>query len=189
MPLASNRSLAHPRILVAGIGNIFLGDDAFGSEVARRLMRCPLPDDVTVVDYGIRGLDLAYALLSDPEAAILVDAVPRGGPPGTLYLMEPEEPERDESSSLDAVLEAHAMDPVRVIRTAVAMGAHPGRVLIVGCEPGTFGSDAEPAMGLSPPVEAAIDEAIRMVLSLVDQLLNPDEPTSSTNQPTTINKH
>lgn len=181
MPFASNQSLVHPRILVAGIGNIFLGDDAFGSEVARRLMRCRLPDDVTVVDYGIRGLDLAYALLSDPEAAILVDAVPRGGPPGTLYLIEPEEPESDESGSIDPVLEAHAMDPVRVIRTAAAMGAHPGRVLIVGCEPGTFGSDDEPAMGLSPPVEAAVDEAIRMVLSLLDQLLNTAERPSARN--------
>lgn len=189
MRFASDQSLAHPRILVAGIGNIFLGDDAFGSEVARRLMRCPLPHDVTVVDYGIRGLDLAYALLNDPEAAILVDAVPRGGSPGTLYLIEPEDSAREEAGIADAVLEAHAMDPVQVIRTATAMGARPGRVLIVGCEPATFGNDDDPAMGLSPQVEAAVEEAIRMVLSLVAQLLNPDEKAAGGGRSPTINKH
>lgn len=188
MPFASDQSLAHPRILVAGIGNIFLGDDAFGSEVARRLMRCPLPHDVTVVDYGIRGLDLAYALLNDPEAAILVDAVPRGGPPGTLYLIEPEDSPEDEASAADAVLEAHAMDPVQVIRTAAAMGARPGRVLIVGCEPATFGNDDDPAMGLSPPVEAAVEEAIRTILSLVEQLLDSEQRAAGGKRSLTINK-
>ena len=77
------------RILIAGIGNIFLGDDAFGVEVARRLVRRRLPDGVRVVDFGIRGLDLTYALLDGYEAVILVDAAPRGGPPGTLYVLEP----------------------------------------------------------------------------------------------------
>jgi hydrogenase maturation protease len=159
------------RILIAGIGNIFLGDDAFGSEVARRMRDHPLPDGVRVVDFGIRGLDLAYALLDDPDAAILVDAVPRGGPPGTLYVMEPDPVVGDEPSADAPIVEAHAMDPVRVLRMTAAMGGRPRRVLVVGCEPATLGSDEDPTMGLSPPVEAAVDEAIRLIELLVERLL------------------
>src|SRR5262249_22472667 len=106
-----------PRVLIAGIGNIFLGDDAFGSEVARRMGKHPLPDGVRMVDFGIRGLDLAYALLEDLDATILVDAVPRGGPSGTLYVIEPD-PAAGELAAEDPVIEAHAMDPVRVLRMA-----------------------------------------------------------------------
>lgn len=169
---------APPRILIAGIGNIFLGDDAFGSEVARRLMAMPIPDGVRVVDFGIRGLDLAYALLDDREATILVDAVPRGGPPGTVYVIEP-----DQVEAGHPVIEGHAMDPVRVLQMAAAMGARPQQVLVVGCEPATLGSDDDPAMGLSPPVEAAVDEAIRLIHSLVERIMlrqsNPTAPTRS----------
>jgi hydrogenase maturation protease len=172
--IESERSTAAPRVLVAGIGNIFLGDDAFGSEVARRLMCQALPDEVRVVDYGIRGIDLAYALMDNPSAAILVDAVPRGGLPGTLYVIEPDVSADGECHGGETMIEAHAMDPVRVLRAAAAMGARPRRVLVVGCEPATFGSDEDPAMGLSPPVEAAVDEAIRMIRSLIDQVLNPE---------------
>jgi hydrogenase maturation protease len=159
------------RILIAGIGNIFLGDDAFGSEVARRMLGHPLPDGVSVVDFGIRGLDLAYALLDEREATILVDAVPRGGPPGTLYVIEPEPITADDLSRTDPVIEAHAMDPLRVLRMAATMGGQPRRVLVVGCEPATLGSDEDPAMALSPPVEAAVPEAIRLIGSLVERLL------------------
>jgi hydrogenase maturation protease len=166
---------APPRILIAGIGNIFLGDDAFGSEVARRMRDHPLPDGVRVVDFGIRGLDLAYALLDDPDATILVDAVPRGGSPGTLYLIEPDPVADGAPSADDPVIEAHAMDPVRVLRMAAAMGSRPRRVLVVGCEPATLGSDEDPAMGLSPPVEAAADEAITLIESLVERLLAGQE--------------
>jgi hydrogenase maturation protease len=162
---------APPRVLVAGIGNIFLGDDAFGSEVARRMRNHPLPIGIHVVDFGIRGLDLAYALLEDLDATILVDAVPRGGPPGTLYVIEPDPVAGDGPSADDPVIEAHAMDPVRVLRLAAAMGGRPRRVLVVGCEPATLGSDEDPTMGLSPPVEAAVDEAIRLIESLVERLL------------------
>lgn len=158
------------KILVAGVGNIFLGDDAFGSEVARRMMGRPLPDGVIVVDFGIRGLDLAYALLDDRDATILVDAVPRGGPPGTLYVIEPEPVGAGEPDPNDPVIEGHGMDPVRVLRMAAAMGARPRCVLVVGCEPSTFGRDDDPAMGLSTPVEAAVDEAIRLVHSLVERM-------------------
>lgn len=154
------------RVLVAGIGNIFLGDDAFGSEVARRMMGDPLPDGVRVVDFGIRGLDLAYALLDDREATILVDAVPRGGAPGTLYVIEPD-PVEAAVTPADAMVEGHNMDPLRVLRMATAMGGAPRGVVIVGCEPATLGSDEDPAMGLSPPVEAAVDEAIRLIHSLI----------------------
>jgi hydrogenase maturation protease len=162
---------APPRILIAGIGNIFLGDDAFGSEVARRMMSQPIPDGVRVVDFGIRGLDLAYALLDDRDATILVDAVPRGGPPGTLYVIEPDPVEAAAPAPDDPVIEAHGMDPVRVLRMAAAMGGRPRRVLVVGCEPATLGSGDDPAMGLSPPVEAAVGEAIRLIDSLVDRLV------------------
>jgi hydrogenase maturation protease len=164
-------SAASPSILIAGIGNIFLGDDAFGSEVARRMMGQALPAGVRVADFGIRGLDLAYALLDDREATILVDAVPRGGQPGTLYVIEPDTPNAGEPSAGDPVIEGHSMDPVRVLRMAAAMGGKPRRVLVVGCEPATLGSDEDPAMGLSPPVEAAVGEAIRLIHSLVEQLL------------------
>ncbi len=160
-----------PRILIAGIGNIFLGDDAFGSEVARRMSHHPLPDGVRVVDFGIRGLDLAYALLDDPDATILVDAVPRGGPPGMLYVIEPDPVAADETAADGPIIEAHAMDPLRVLRMAAAMGGRPRRVLVVGCEPANLGSDDDPAMGLSPPVEAAVGEAIRLIDSLVERLL------------------
>jgi hydrogenase maturation protease len=164
-----------PRILIAGIGNIFLGDDAFGSEVARRMMSRPLPDGVRVVDYGIRGLDLAYALLDEPDATILVDAVPRGGPPGTLYLIEPDPVAPVEPTHGDPVIEGHAMDPVRVLRMAAAMGGRPRRVLVVGCEPASLGSDDDPAMGLSPPVEAAVNQAIGLIDSLVEHLVDGHE--------------
>lgn len=155
------------KILVAGIGNIFLGDDAFGSEVARRLMERNWPEGVKVVDFGIRGLDLVYALLDGCETAILIDAAPRGEEPaGTLYVLEPEMAEMNGSA---AMVEAHSMDPMKVLRTAVAMGARPGRVLIVGCQPGAMPGDVdgETPMEMCPEVASAVEEAVRMVEELV----------------------
>src|SRR3954453_4709901 len=125
-----------PRVLIAGVGNIFLGDDAFGVEVAPRLARGALPDGVQVVDFGIRGLDLAYALLDGYEAVILVDAAPRGGLPGTLYVIEPDcEPQAETPGA--GLMEAHGMDPVKVLRLVDSMGGKVDRLVVVGCEPQT----------------------------------------------------
>ena len=153
------------RILVAGIGNIFMGDDAFGCEVAKKLSARELPADVRLVDYGIRGLDLTYALLDNPDLTILIDAIHRGGAPGTLYTIEPEV-----ESGSDERMDTHSMDPVRVLQAARAMGGAAGRILLVGCEPGDLGGE-EGRMGLTPPVAAALDEAADMVEELIQKEL------------------
>src|SRR5919199_3550082 len=154
-------------VLVAGIGNVFLGDDGFGVEVAQRLLRRELPAGVRVVDFGIRGIDLVHALQDDPDAAILVDALPGEQEPGTLTVPEPELGDDD-----PAGLEPHAMDPLSVLRAARRLGAAPGRTLIVGCEPLTRMTGEEPdvVMELSPPVAAAVDEAVALVESLLGEL-------------------
>jgi len=158
--------MSMPRILVAGIGNIFLGDDAFGVDTVQRLLRRPLPDYVRVVDYGIRGLDLAYALLDDYDMAILVDAVQRGESPGTLYVLEPNLSEAADASQ-PVLMDAHGMNPMQVLAMVRAMGGRPRRVLVVGCEPATLGDELEGAMGLSDPVASAVDRAIGIVESLI----------------------
>jgi hydrogenase maturation protease len=163
--------MSAPRILVAGIGNIFQGDDAFGVEVAQRLLRRGLGAGVRVEDFGIRGYDLAYALMDDFDAAILVDATARGGAPGTLYTIEPEVPQ-DEATPMSA----HSLDPASVLRMVQALGAHPKRVLVVGCEPAELGGE-EGAMGLSPAVAAAIEPAIAMIDELISKLQNRDRKT------------
>ncbi len=152
------------KVLVAGIGNIFLGDDAFGVEVVNRLAQRSLPGNVCVADFGIRSFDLAYALMEDWELVILVDALPRGGEPGTLYTLEPELPASDEEPPS---LDAHTMNPVAVLRMVSALGGEVGRMLVVGCEPATVEPDAEGDMGLSAPVAGAVDEAVRMVEELI----------------------
>jgi hydrogenase maturation protease len=158
--------MSAPRILIACIGNIFLGDDGFGTEVARRLaMGRPLPDGVVLRDFGIRGLDLTYALLEPHDLVILVDACPRGGEPGTVYLVEPD-PITDGGR---ATLDVHAMNPMTVLRAVHSMGGTPGRILIVGCEPAEIGSDEEGKFGLSDPVLAAVDEAVAMIERLVSE--------------------
>lgn len=157
--------MSKPRILVAGIGNIFLGDDAFGVEVVGRLARRPLSEDVRVIDFGIRGLDLTYALLDDAEIVILVDALSRGEPPGTLYVLEPER-EVGEPGAEELMIDPHALAPGKVLRLAAALGSPVQRVLLVGCEPASTGE----AMGLSPPVAAAVEEAIPLVEGLVARL-------------------
>ncbi|MCA1593380.1 MAG: hydrogenase maturation protease [Acidobacteria bacterium] len=163
-------------ILVAGIGNIFLGDDAFGSEVARALARRELPDAVRVVDFGIRGFDLAYALLDGYETTIFIDATPRGGEPGTLYTIEPD---LDELNNLDAegmMVETHGMNPMKVLAMVKSMGGHFKRILLVGCEPAPLESE-DGHMGLSERVEAAVGEAVQVVESLVTKILEEEHHT------------
>ncbi len=158
-----------PRVLVAGVGNIFLGDDAFGVEVAQLLARRPLPGGVRVVDFGIRGLDLAYALLDGYEAVVLVDAAPRGGRPGTLYVLELEAGVRPSEGV--PLMEGHNMDPARVLRLAAVLGGSVGRVLLVGCEPGRCGGEEDVPAGISAAVRAAVDEAVVLIESLVARLV------------------
>jgi hydrogenase maturation protease len=145
-------------ILVGGIGNIFFGDDGFGVEVVRQLAERRLPEGVRVVDFGIRGLDLAYAL-PDYDAAILVDVTARGGRPGTLYVIEPSVHGSD-------AIDPHGMTPDRVLRW-IDPGRAPKFLRLVGCEPATFGAEGIGAEGLSEPVRAAVHDAV----VIVDQLI------------------
>ncbi len=180
MPSATERP--SKRILIACIGNIFLGDDGFGVEVARQLLSRQngrYPDSVQVMDVGIRGMDLAFTLLDDYDTLILVDAIQRGGQPGTIYLIEPDltamTPEKGGEASRIA-LDNHSMDPVKVLAYARTLGAKPIHTLLVGCEPepaslGSADPYADMQLGLSEPVQAAIAEAVKMIDSLVADLL------------------
>jgi hydrogenase maturation protease len=165
------------RVLVAGVGNIFLSDDGFGVEVASRLAATDLPDWVEVVDYGIRGMHLAYDLANADgyETTILVDATPRGGEPGTIYVIEPDlrPAPRAEQAALGAgpLFNAHGMQPDVVFGMLDMLGAEAGQVLVVGCEP----ASVEEGMGLSEPVAAAVGEAVRVVLDLVGRTA-PGDP-------------
>jgi hydrogenase maturation protease len=156
------------RILVAGIGNIFFGDDAFGCEVAAQLMRRPLPEGVQVIDFGIRSYDLAYAMMDGPDVTIFVDATPRGQPPGTIFLIEPDINILDNASG--EIVNAHSMNPVRVLQLIRSLGGEPGRLYLVGCEPAVLEPE-DGAMGLSRPVQAAIAKAVEMIESLIRDLL------------------
>jgi hydrogenase maturation protease len=158
-----------PTILVAGIGNIFLGDDGFGVEVVRRLSQLNLPAGVRVADFGIRGFDLAYALLNGYETTILVDACPRGEAPGTLYVVEPDVKALDAQPPM--VADGHVMNPMVVLRMARAMNIEVKNVLLVGCEPESLGGE-EGQMGLSASIESAVQPAIHIIESLINQLLN-----------------
>ncbi|MGH7723704.1 MAG: hydrogenase maturation protease [Candidatus Dormibacteria bacterium] len=167
------------RVLVAGIGNIFLGDDGFGVAVAQELLRggSLSGEDVRVVDYGIRGYDLAYDILGGYGAVVLIDATERGDPPGTVYVIE-----ADPDASLPDVgadpghgqgaFQGHLMTPAAVFHLVRTMGATMGRVLVVGCEPATFGPENIGQMELSPAVAAAVPEAVATVLRVVRELLS-----------------
>ncbi|MGI9074007.1 MAG: hydrogenase maturation protease [Bryobacteraceae bacterium] len=167
------RTTEEPTILLAGIGNIFLGDDGFGVEVAQRLAAEEFPKSVRVRDFGIRGYDLTYALLEPYELVILIDACPRGQKPGTVYVLEPELNDAAESATPIA-LDAHTMNPINVLRLAKVMGPISSRIVLIGCEPATLGSE-EGQMGLSEPVLAAIDEATTLVKRIVKAALVGDE--------------
>lgn len=155
-------------ILVACVGNIFLGDDGFGPEVALALSRVRLPVEAQVVDYGIRGVDLTYALLAPWSAVVLVDTVSRGETPGTLYLLQPSATESEDTGP--AGVDPHALDPVAVIRTARTVGEVSAEIYIVGCEPMDFGDELAGRMGLSEAVEGAVPAAAAMVAQLTAQL-------------------
>jgi hydrogenase maturation protease len=159
------------RVLIAGIGNIFLGDDAFGVEVARRLANCELPAEVRVVDFGIRGLDLVYALQDGYETTILIDAFPHGKAPGTICVVEPDLNDLETGSEQSGFIEPHGMNPMNVLRMARAMQAPIEHILLIGCEPAYLGGD-DGHMGLSEPVEAAVNEAMKTVQSLVARILD-----------------
>lgn len=155
-----------PSILVAGIGNIFNRDDAFGVSVAAKLAREPLPQNVRVVDFGIRGFDLMSELLDGYDLTIFVDAVSRGGTPGTLYTIEPDMnaiPQNQASGE-----NPHGLDPLNVLAAVKSAGAPLGRVLVVGCEPALLEDDTG-CIGLSEPVEAAVEPAVEMIRTLISK--------------------
>lgn len=156
------------RILVAGLGNVFLGDDAFGVEVARYLLEHPPPGNVRIVDFGIRGIDLVYALLDGYDLVILVDAVSRGGQPGTIYLIEPEVPTDSACGQTTSVmLDPHDMAPAKVLRLVSSLGGRVGRLLLVGCEPAPMDEAADGGGSLSEPVRNAVDRAIGLIRQLL----------------------
>ncbi|MFD8208912.1 hydrogenase maturation protease [Streptomyces sp. NPDC059695] len=167
-PEAEARAPGAPRTLVAGVGNIFLGDDGFGVETLRRLAHEELPASVELTDVGVRGVHLAYELLDGWDTLVLLDVTARGGAPGTLYLI-------DASAAGDrgpepAPLDGHRMTPDAVLALLDTLcagtgAAPPRRILVVGCEPACL----DEGIGLSPPVAAAVPEAVRMVTELVRQ--------------------
>jgi hydrogenase maturation protease len=150
---------------VAGVGNIFLSDDGFGPEVARRLAAAPVPDGVRVEDFGIRGVHLAYELLNGYDAAILVDAMPSGVPAGTISVLEPEVVAAGQGRT-GSIIDAHSLAPDAILTLLGDLGGTVGKVLVVGCEP----AEAGEGIGLSPSVEAAVDTAVAVVRDLIDNL-------------------
>jgi hydrogenase maturation protease len=155
------------RILVAGIGNAWLRDDGFGGEVAKRLGERDLPEEAAVFDFATGGLDLAYEVMRGYDALILLDVSRQGGEPGTLYVMEADEDEIDAGIEDGQVLNPHGMDPQTVLRFVKTLGAWPGKVIVVACEPGEV---EEMGFGLTPDVAAAVNGAVDLVLETVEQL-------------------
>ncbi len=160
------------QILIAGIGNIFFGDDAFGCEVVQQLMRERLPEGVRAFDYGIRSYDLAYAMLEPNDAVILIDAVSREEKPGTVFLLELDINKLDKAG-IESV-NAHAMNPVAVLQLVRSLGGFPRQVYLVGCEPAVLETDE---FGLSEKVKAAMPAALEMIRDLINQLLHEDQDT------------
>jgi hydrogenase maturation protease len=169
------RTVETKKILIAGIGNIFLADDGFGVEVAGRLANHSFPSGVRVADFGIRGFDLAYALMDGYETTILVDACPGEGRPGTLFVVEPDLQDLNSEGTPQGFIEPHAMNPINVLRMAIGMGGQLKRVLVVGCVPATLGPE-EGQMGLSEPVAAGVDQAVKLIESLVTRILAGEWP-------------
>ena len=170
--------MSKAEILVGGIGNIFLGDDAFGVEVVRSLLANPLPESVSIADFGIRGLDLSYALLEDYPTVLLVDTIQRGGLPGTLYLLK-----LDDALTTPA-MDTHAMAPASALALAKAMGAKLENVFLLGCEPERFGSENESDEGsqLSEPVAAAVVRAVTWVESILAERRSETDKMSASSR-------
>lgn len=151
-------------VLVAGVGNIFLGDDAFGCEVVRALTGTPVPDGVEISDFGIRGVHLAYQLLDGYDLLVLIDAAPRGNEPGTVVLLEVDlgqiEADRPSEGSL---VDAHGMEPVSILALLASLGGQVSRVLVVGCEP----ESVEEGIGLSEVVAGAVPRAVELVRQII----------------------
>ena len=155
------------RILVAGIGNSWLRDDGFGSEVVKHLEARELPEGTVVLDFGTGGLDLAYEVMRGYDALVLVDVSRQGGEPGTLYVMEASEEEVDAGIEDGQVINPHAMDPQTVLRFVKTIGAWPGKVVVIACEPAEV---EEMGMGLSDEVESAVDSAVGVVIETIEEL-------------------
>ena len=155
------------KVLVAGIGNVFFGDDGFGVEVAERLAVHGVPEGVVLGEYGIRGIHLAHELLDGYDVLVLVDALPLGEVPGTVAVLEVD-PADVAAGGLPA-LDAHAMSPAVVLGLLAGLGGRVGRVLVVGCEPAVI----DVGMGLSPPVAAAVDAAVGLVEEVLAELRPP----------------
>lgn len=155
------------QILIAGVGNAWLQDDAFGSECARRLDARGVPEGVSVMDVGTGGLDLAYELIRGYDALVLLDASRQGDEPGTLYVMEADRAEFAGDLKDGESIDPHDMNPHTVLRFVNAIGGWPGKVLIIACEPG---ETEEPGLGLTPPVERAVEGAIALVLETIADL-------------------
>lgn len=165
--MTSESSPLDDQVLVAGIGNIWMKDDGFGSEVAKRLNDRDLPKGLTVTDFGIGGLDLAYELHKGFAALVLVDISRQGGDPGTLYVMEVDESHVEGEIQDGMMMDPHGMDPETVLRFIKSTGAWPGKVVIIACEP-TAVEDF--GLGLTPAVESAVDDAVDLVLGTVREL-------------------
>ena len=155
------------KTLVAGIGNIFNGDDGFGSEVAQRLAARPMPEGVRVEDYGIRGVHLAYELLEGYDLVVLVDAVDRRAAPGSLFVIEPDLSDAREAAgeAAGSMLDAHDLAPQAALSLVPVLGGRLGRVLVVGCQPESVAD----GMGLSAPVAAGLGQAAELVRRLVGE--------------------
>jgi len=166
------------RVLIAGIGNMWQRDDAFGSEVARRMEGLELPEGIAVMDAGTGGLDLAYQVMYGYDGLVLIDVTRQGGAPGTLYVMEVDEDEVPAGVEDGDALNPHGMDPETVLRFIKLTGGWPGKVVIVGCEPQTI---EEMGVGLSPVVEEACDRAIELALESAKELLT-DEAYASVDE-------
>lgn len=168
------------RLLIAGIGNVFKGDDAFGVEVIKRLADQAFPAQVDVVDFGINGIDLVYALLDQYDAALLFDTYHGEGAPGSLYVLEPEDGDDDNTAEPDGMmLSPHEMDPAKVLGAVRAMDGRCRRIVLVGCEPADFGDEWEGRMTLTAVVSEAVDVAVGMAGDLVTKLLGEIEVKKS----------